>query len=203
MPTKDKRVDAYIANSADFAKPILNHIRQLVHKTCPDVEEKMKWSFPHFDYKGMMCSMAAFNEHCALNFWKASLLKNSAKLLHPKGESSMGNFGKIQKLSDLPSDKILIGYIKEAMRLNDDGVKIAYRPKTTEKKPLVVPDYLKAALKKNKKASETFENFNYSNKKEYLMWLTEAKTEETRSKRLADAIKWMAEGKVRNWKYLR
>lgn len=198
MGKKDPRVDAYIARSADFAKPILSHIRKLVHTGCPEVEETMKWSFPHFMHKGMLCSMASFKQHCAFGFWKEKLVLGKTQ----SEKEAMGTFGRITSLSDLPNDKTLIGYIKKAAELNESGVKVA-RPKPGEKKPLKIPAYFMDAVKKNKKALATFENFNYSNKKEYVEWVTEAKSEETRNKRLATAIEWMAEGKVRNWKYIR
>lgn len=202
MGKKYPRVDAYIAKSADFAQPILIHLRELVHKGCPDVEEKMKWSFPHFDYKGMMCSMASFRQHCAFGFWKASLM-SASKTFMQVGETAMGHFGQIKSLDDLPSDKVMIAYIREAAKLNDDGMKVSPKPKSKEKKDLKVPADLEAALKKNRRAKETFDNFSYSNKKEYVEWIAEAKTDETRKKRLATAIEWMSEGKIRNWKYVR
>ncbi|HEY1038596.1 MAG TPA: DUF1801 domain-containing protein, partial [Bacteroidia bacterium] len=126
MAKTDKRIDAYIAKSADFAKPILKHIRELVHETCPEVEETMKWSFPHFDYKGaMMCSMASFKQHCAFGFWKAQLMKDSEKfLVMAKTEEAMGHMGRITSVKDLPSDKKMIAYIREAMKLNDDNIKL-------------------------------------------------------------------------------
>ena len=201
MAKKEKAIDSYIAKSADFAKPILTHIRELVHKACVDVEEKMKWSFPHFDYKGeMMCSMAAFKQHAAFGFWKASLMKDPVLVENAKSESAMGHLGRLCSLKDLPSDKKITAWIKEAMALTDKGIKIV-KPKPVEKKELVVPDYFTAALKKNKKASAVFDAFAYSHKKEYLQWITEAKTEETRNSRMATAMKWMAEGKPRAWKY--
>ena len=203
MGKRDPRVDEYIARSAGFAKPILVHLRELVHAAVPDVEETMKWSFPHFDYNGIMCSMAAFKQHCTFGFWKASLMSDTKKILGQLGETAMGNFGRITSLEDLPSDKILTSYIKEAARLNKDGVKLPTKPKTTGKKELRVPGYFMAALKKNKKALSTFEEFSYSNKKEYVEWITEAKSEETREKRLETAIEWMSEGKIRNWKYIK
>jgi uncharacterized protein YdeI (YjbR/CyaY-like superfamily) len=198
MPTKDPRVDAYIDRSADFAKPILKHIRKIVHKACPDVTETMKWSFPHFDYKGMLCSMAAFKQHCAFGFWKQSLLEKSA---FPAEKTAMGSFGRLESKVDLPADEVLIKLIKQAVELNDQGVKVAKKKPTTDKKDLVVPDYLTAALKKNKAAQKTFDGFPYSSRKEYVEWLTEAKTDATREKRLATTIEWLAEGKRRNWKY--
>lgn len=198
MGTKDPRVDAYIAKSADFAKPILDHIRLLVHKACPDVQETMKWSFPHFDYKGMMCSMASFKQHCAFGFWKASLMKDPQKIL--SADEAMGHLGKITRLKDLPSDKVMIAYIKEAARLNDEGVKVE-RTKPAVKNPIRIPTDLAAALKKNRKALETFERFPPSHKREYIEWIIEAKRPETREKRVATTIAWLAEGKSRNWKY--
>lgn len=203
MATKDKRIDAYIAKSADFAKPILNHLRKLVHTSCPDVEETMKWSFPHFDYKGeMMCSMAAFKQHCVFGFWKASLMKDPSLLENAKAETAMGHMGRITLIKDLPSDKKMMAYIKEAMKLNEEGKKVV-KAKPSVKKDVVVPDYFAAALKKNKKAFATFEAFSPSSKREYVEWVDEAKTDETRNKRLNQSIEWMAEGKKRNWKYER
>lgn len=201
MVTKLKAIDAYIAKSADFAKPILNHIRDLVHKTCPDAEEKMKWSMPFFDYKGeMLCHMAAFKQHAVMSFWKASLMKDPALMANAQSETSMGHLGRLTSMKDLPSDKKIAVWIKEAMALNDKGIKVA-KPKSTEKKELVVPDYFIIALSKNKKAKQIFDAFAYSHKKEYVQWITEAKTEETRNKRMASAIEMITEGKSRNWKY--
>lgn len=203
MATKSKQIDAYVAKSADFAKPILNHLRELVHKTCPDAEEKMKWSFPHFDYKNeMLCSMAAFKQHCSFGFWKAALMKDPVLLETAKSEAAMGHLGKITSLKDLPPDKKIIAWIKEAMKLNDERKKVV-KTKPVVKEKLAVPDYFTAAVKKNKKAWATFETFAPSAKKDYVEWVTEAKTEETKNKRLAQSIEWMAEGKRRNWKYER
>ena len=203
MATKSKQIDAYVAKSADFAKPILNHLRELVHKTCPDAEEKMKWSFPHFDYKNeMLCSMAAFKQHCSFGFWKAALMKDPVLLETAKSEAAMGHLGKITSLKDLPPDKKIIAWIKEAMKLNDERKKVV-KTKPVVKEKLAVPDYFTAAVKKNKKAWATFETFAPSAKKDYVEWVTDAKTEETKNKRLAQSIEWMAEGKRRNWKYER
>ena len=197
----DKRIDNYIAKSADFAKPILNHLRKLIHTACPDVEEAIKWGFPHYDYKGIMCSTAAFKSHCAFNFWKASLMKD-AKLFTENNKSSMGHYGKISSLKDLPSDKIIIARIKEAMQLNDDGIKLPERNKA-ENKDVVVPDLFEKELKKNKQAATVFNHFSSSQKREYTDWISDAKTEETRNKRIATAVEWISEGKIRNWKYLK
>ena len=196
MPTVDPRVDAYIEKSAEFAKPILNHIRKLVHKACPDIRETMKWSFPHFDHKGTVCSMASFKQHCALGFWKQSLLEQSA---FPAEKTAMGSFGRITSIKDLPSDKVMINLIHQAVELNEKGVKVAKKP--VEKKELVVPADLTKALAKNKSAKATFEKFSPSHKREYVAWIEEAKTEATRNKRLATTLEWLSEGKSKNWKY--
>ena len=203
MIKKDKRIDEYISKSTDFAKPILNHLRELVHKNCPETEETIKWSFPHFDYRGeMMCSMAAFKQHCVFGFWKASLMKDPKLMQNAKAEISMGHLGKITSLKDLPPDNIITGYIKEAMKLNDEGIKIQ-KPKSKSQKPLETPGYFLSAIKKNKKAGIIFENFSPSNKKDYVEWIVDAKTEETRNNRMKQAIAWMTEGKPRNWKYMK
>ena len=201
MATTDKRIDAYISKSADFAKPILNHIRELVHAACPDVEETMKWSFPHFDYKGgMMCSMAAFKQHAVLSFWKGSLMKDKSLMENARAEVSMGHAGRLTSMKDLPSDKKIIGWIKDAMSLNDFGIKLPSKPKKTASL-IETPDYFLKALKKDEKLVAQYEALSNSCKKEYVEWLTEAKTEPTREKRMATAIEWIGEGKSRHWKY--
>jgi uncharacterized protein YdeI (YjbR/CyaY-like superfamily) len=201
MPTKDPRIDLYIYNAADFARPILLHLRELVHAACSDVQETIKWSFASFDYKGPMCSMASFKQHCAFGFWKASLMKDKTLTKNAESESAMGHYGKITSLKDLPSDKKIIAHIKEAMMLNEKGIKLPPRKVTTAKKEIVVPVYFLKQLKKNKKAFITFENFSSSHKREYVEWITEAKTDETKNRRMETAIEWMSEGKSRNWKY--
>lgn len=204
MTKKDKRIDAYISKSASFAQPILKHIRLLVHRGCPEVEETIKWGMPSFDYKGPFFTIAAFKEHCAFGFWKSGLIKDKHGYLQPianKGGAAMGNFGRIESMKDLPPDKVILDYIRQAKKLNDEGVKNPAR-KTTTRKPLEAPEYMLTAIRKNKKAWTTFENFSPSNKRDYTEWITEAKTEPTRDKRLAQAIEWMAEGKPRNWKYM-
>jgi uncharacterized protein YdeI (YjbR/CyaY-like superfamily) len=202
MPSFNKSTDAYIAKSADFAKPILEHFRELVHTTCPDVEEKIKWSMPFFDYRGeMMCHMAAFKQHCAIGFWKGSIMKDPVLRETAQSEAAMGHLGRIASLKDLPSDKKIIAWIKEAMHLNENGIKLPPKAISKEKKEIAVPDYFIKALAKNKKANAAFEAFAYSHKKEYIQWITEAKTEATRNKRMLQATEMITEGKSRNWKY--
>jgi uncharacterized protein YdeI (YjbR/CyaY-like superfamily) len=199
MATRDSRIDAYIEKSAPFAQPILTYLRSVVHEACPNVQETIKWGAPHFDYRGMMCGMAAFREHCAFGFWKASLVLDDKDA---KAQEAMGHFGRITSVDNLPAKKTLIRYIKIAMALNEQNVQ-APRPPKRPRKPISAPPYFMAALKKNKKALATYESFTPSHKREYLEWITEAKGEDTRQRRLATAIEWMAEGKPRNWKYVK
>jgi len=202
MATKNPRVDAYIAKAAPFAQPVLKHLRSLVHKTCPDVEETIKWGMPSFGYKGIMCGVASFKEHCSFGFWKASLMKDKILVENAKSEVAMGNLGRITSLKDLPPDKKIIGWIKKAMKLNEEGKKVV-KAKPFAKKELTIPSFITTAVKKNIKAWATFEILSPSGKKEYVDWITEAKTEETKNSRLKQAIEWMVEGKPRNWKYMK
>ena len=196
MGTRDPRVDAYIAKSADFAKPILTHLREVVHSACPEVVETMKWSSPFFDYHGAMCNMAAFKEHVGFGFWKGALVIGRTS---GESEPSAGQFGRITSVKDLPSKKELTALIKKAMKLNEEGVTVV---KTKKAKPeLPVPPELAAALAKNKKASTAFDAFPPGHRREYNEWVGEAKRDETRVARAKQAVEWIAEGKSRNWKY--
>lgn len=202
MAKKEKEIDDYINRSADFAKPVLIHLRALVHKACPMVEEKMKWSFPHFNYKNdMMCSMAAFKQHCVFSFRKAALMQDPVLIENAKSEVAMGHLGRIVSKENLPADQVMIEWIKEAMQLNDLGVKLPSKTTTSVKKKLVIPDDFIQALGENKKALQIFEQYNYAQKKEYVEWITDAKTAETRAKRIATSVEWIAEGKSRHWKH--
>ena len=198
MGNRDPRVDAYIRDAAPFAQPILTTIRETVHASCPDVEEAMKWSFPHFMYKGMLCSMASFKEHAAFGFWKGSLIFDDQS----KSTEAMGHLGRLTKPSDLPAKRVLAGYIRKAMALNDEGVKVARVPKRAAPKALPVPEDLTAALTKNKKAQAAFEGFSPSHRREYIEWITDAKRAGTRGRRLRTAVEWMGAGKALNWKYM-
>lgn len=205
MNNTDPRIDAYIVKSAGFAIPILEYLRALVHETCPEAAETIKWGFPHFEYRGsILCSMASFKQHCAFGFWLESRLSDPNQLLAVNGERiGMGSLGKITSFEDLPAESHLKGFILEAMRLIDSGVKMKKDYKSRETKELVIPAYLTEALETNADAQKVFEGFNYSNKKEYVEWFEEAKTEGTRDKRIAQALEWLAEGKPRNWKYMK
>jgi uncharacterized protein YdeI (YjbR/CyaY-like superfamily) len=201
MPKHHPKVDAYIANSAEFARPILGRIRSLFHQACPQIEEEMKWNFPHFVYKGIVGSMAAFKQHCSFGFWKAKLMKDPHGLLSGVGDTTMGA-SRVTSLEDLPSDKVIIAYVREAVALNENEVNVPAK-KRTAKKTLETPDYFLAALKRNNKALAHYLAFSPSAQREYVEWVTEAKQEKTRDQRLATAIEWLAEGKTRHWKYKR
>jgi uncharacterized protein YdeI (YjbR/CyaY-like superfamily) len=196
MGKRDKRVDAYIAKSADFAKPILMSLRDLVHETCPECEETLKWASPTFMYHGMLCGFAAFKEHATFGFWKHQLLLGDWR------RDAMGSFGRLTSLKDLPPKKQLVSLIKQAMKLNEDGVPVPRMRSATPRRAIPMPSDLKTALGKNAKARATYEGFSPSHKREYLEWITEAKTDATRTKRLETALEWMSEGKARNWKYM-
>lgn len=196
-------VDKYIENAQDFAKPILIHLRKLVHQACPEVEEAIKWNFPAFNYKGILCGMAAFKQHCTFGFWKGKLMFANNPELSKRTQEAMGNFGRLTKIAELPPDKVMLGYIREAMRLNEAGIKAPARAKPDRRAPLVIPTEFAVALKKNKKAQTAFDAFSYSHRKEYVEWISEAKREETRQKRIFTSLAWLSEGKSRNWKYER
>jgi len=210
MGTKDPRVDAYIEKAGEYARPILKKLRAMVHKGCPEVTETIKWGMPSFEYKGPFCGMAAFKKHCVFGFWKATLLfgDGSAKSAAAQKVAEKFNWGApgrdpvpacITSMKELPSDAAIIKVIKQAKKLNDDGVKLPR--KTTKRKPLPMPEEFAAALKRSKKAATVFEAFAPSHKRDYIEWITEAKTEETRERRMATALEWIAEGKGRHWKY--
>jgi uncharacterized protein YdeI (YjbR/CyaY-like superfamily) len=199
MAAKDPRIDAYIAKSAAFAKPILKHLRKIVHAGCPKVQETMKWSMPHFDYKGVMCGMAAFKQHCVFGFWKEALIFDPDKIAE---KTAMGSFGCIKSLADLPNEKTLVVYVKKAAALNEAGIKAPGRTQPKKKEPLAVPDDFSGALKKSAKARKTFGDFAPSKQREYVEWVTEAKRPETRQERLVTSIQWLSEGKARHWKYM-
>jgi len=194
MKNTDPRVDAYIAKQQDFAKPILAYLRGVVHEGCPECEETLKWSAPTFMYRGMLGGLAGFKEHVAFGFWKHELVVGDRT-------GDAGSFGRITSVKDLPPKRELLALIKKAMELNEKGVKAATMRKGP-KKPIPMPGDLKTALAKNKKARAAYDGFSPSQQRDYLEWITTAKSEDTRSRRLKQAVEWMAEGKTRNWKYM-
>lgn len=201
MSQFNPKFDEYNAKSADFAKPIMEHLRRIIHETCPDVEEIIKWGIPHFDYHGdMMCIFAAYKNHCSFSIWKAALITNPKLKENIKPGQTMGNMDKIKSLSDLPDKETLIAYVKEAMALNENGIKIV-KPKSEKPKVIQVPDYFSEILDTYPKIKEVFESKSPSFRKDYLVWIIDAKTEATRQSRIEQALEWIAEGKGRFWKY--
>lgn len=201
MGTRDPRVDAYIGKSAPFARPILDHLREVVHEACPEVEETMKWSAPHFTYKGLLCGMMAFKAHCSFGFWKGELVVDEKE----RKAEAMGQFGCITSVTDLPPRDVVVRYVKRAMELNEQGVKAPSRGGAARKpKPEIpVPPELSRALARNRKAREAFEGLSPGKRREYLEWIAGAKRDDTRAKRLATTVEWLEEGKTLNWKYTR
>ena len=196
MPSRDKRIDAYIAKAAPFAQPILKHLREVVHEGCPEVEETIKWSMPSFEHKGPFVGMAAFKQHAVFGFWKHDLVVGDDE----KYREAMGSFGKLTSLDDLPSRRTLVALVKKAKKLNDEGVK-AVRAKTRARERATMHADLKSALAKNRKAKASFDAFPPSAQYEYVEWVAEAKGDDTRARRVAQSVEWMAQGKRRHWKY--
>ena len=198
MKKTDPRVDAYIAKSAEFGRPILRHLRKLVHESCPAAQETIKWSMPFFMHHGILCHMAAFKAHCSFGF-RHHVMEKIVGEHDRKMEEGMGSFGRITSLADLPDDRTLRRYIAQAAKLMESGEPARSPPKP--KAALPVPAVLAAALKKNKSAAAAFDKFSPSHRREYIEWIVEAKRDETRQKRLATTIEWLTAGKARNWKY--
>lgn len=197
MASLDPRVDAYIAKAAPFAQPLLTQIRAVVHAACPEVVETIKWGMPSFTYGGkILAGMAAFKQHCTLGFWQDRQLLDSEKT-----SEAMGQFGRLTSLADLPPKRELTQLVKRAKALIDAGVKPLRAVRSTPRPPPVVPADLAAGLAGNAAAAQHFKAFSPSAQREYIEWIVEAKRADTRARRLAQAIEWMAEGKARNWKY--
>ncbi len=204
MGLRNVKTDEYIAKAAPFARPMLEQLRAWVHEAAPDdLTETIKWGMPCFEYKGIVANIAAFKNHCSFGFWKGKLLQDTQGLINQVGETGMGHFGKMQTIADLPAETVFKSYVQEAIALNKQ--QIAAEPKKTfaQQKEIETPDYLANALEQAPEAKQVYDNFSYSNKKEYVEWLEDAKTENTRMKRLATTLEWLAAGKPRNWKYMK
>jgi uncharacterized protein YdeI (YjbR/CyaY-like superfamily) len=198
MNNKNPDVDAYIKKARAFAQPILTHIRKLMHEGCPDITETMKWGMPHFEYHGVIASMAAFKEHAVFGFWKQDLIPGMKQYI--KEKEAMGSWGRITSLDGIPPDKDIIEFIRVAASLNEQGIK---SPKRASKPVLVnMPSDFMKAIQANKKALATYEQFSPSNKRDYAEWINSAKSEDTRSERMKTAVEWMSQGKPRMWKYM-
>jgi uncharacterized protein YdeI (YjbR/CyaY-like superfamily) len=205
-PKGNPKVDAYIAKAAAFAQPVLTHIRALVHKACPDVEEDIKWGRPFFMHGGtILCNLSAFKQHCAFGFWGAEIgkvLREDAALQ----DGAMGSLGRIASVKDLPPDKQLLGYIRQAAAFIERGqgatwIATQRRVVKAPKPPLEVPVEFTSALRRDRKAAKAYAALSPSCQREYVDWIASAKRPETRDRRIAQAVEWIAEGKQRNWKY--
>jgi uncharacterized protein YdeI (YjbR/CyaY-like superfamily) len=196
MP-RSHAVDSYIEQAAPFARPILRKVREAFHEACPEIEERLKWSVPSFESKGLVGGMAAFKAHVSFGFWKAKLMDDPHGLLKPDGKGGMWGL-RLESVEELPPRKVLVAYVKQAVALNEQGVKA---PRGDPQRN--APAYFLAALRAEPAALATWESFPPSHKREYIEWVTEAKQEATRERRLAQAVVWIAEGKPRNWKYMK
>lgn len=195
---RDPRVDAYIASAAPFARPILGHLRELVHGACPEVKEAMKWGMPFFVHHGNLCFMAGFTQHAGFGFWrgKAALGKATAEKT-----GAMGQFGRLTSVDDLPARRTLIAAIRRAAQLNEAGAPArTAKPRSAKPTPRT-PAALQAALRLSTKSSANWKTLPPGHRREYVEWITEAKRPETRQRRIATTIEWLAAGKRRNWKY--
>lgn len=198
---RNPEVDAYIAAAEPFARPILKHLRKTLHVVCPDAAETMKWSLPHFEYAGEnLCILAAARKHCSFTFYKQALMRDARLRENPSLKANKRFLGQLKSLSDLPDAEELEAFIREAMDLNERGVKLPAQPSKTPSE-IPMPAEFGQALQQHRRAREVFESRSASFRKEYLVWITDAKTDATRQKRIAEAIGWIAEGKGRFWKY--
>ena len=194
MGRRDPRITSYIARQREFARPILTFLRDVMHQGCPEIEETLKWGAPAFMHHGIVAGIAGFKEHATFGFWKHQLL------LGKRDERAWGTFGRLTSAADLPSRATLVALVKKAAALNESGTKVPRR-KAKPKKAILMPAALRTALANNATAKATFDAFNPSHQREYLEWITEAKGDDTRARRVQQAVEWMAAGKSRNWKY--
>ena len=200
-PKHNPKVDAYAEKAEDFAKPVFAHLRALIHATCPELIEEVKWGIPHFDYKGdMMCIFAAYKKHCSFTFYKDALMSDARLKANADIPAAKRFMGKLTNVADLPPDRELKSWIEESMALNEQGLKLPVRESKTPKE-VGMPAAFAEKLQANPKIIKIFESKSASFQKEYNVWIGEAKTEATRDKRIEEAIAWIAEGKGRFWKY--
>lgn len=198
MGSRDPRIDTYIRSAAPFARPVLRHLRTVVHEACPEVEETIKWGMPMFVHHGNLCFMAAFKHHAGFGFWKGSRVVEGRD---DQSGSAMGQFGRLTEVGQLPSLRVLTAYVRKAAQLNEAGGKAAPKPARKSKPAPRTPADLRAAFTRNGKARSTWEQFGPGHRRAYIDWIAEAKRPETRVRRITTTISWLAEGKRRDWKY--
>ena len=194
---QDSRIDAYIDKAQPFARPILAHLRDVIERACPAVEETLRWNMPSFSYKGkILCQMAAFKAHAAFGFWQREQATGETE----GDKDAMGQFGRLTSRDDLPDDETLFAMITKAMTLIDSGAKAPRAIKHPKPAPVPPADFA-AALARSPAALATFQGFAPGQQREYIEWVETAKRAETRSGRVEQSVTWLAEGKRRNWKY--
>lgn len=199
---RDPKIDLYIDNAQEFAQPILIYMRELIHEACPQVVESVKWGMPAFDYKGPLIVMGSFKKHMAINFWKAQLMADTENVFVNSGES-MGTFGKVSSLQQLPSREVLLAYLYEAIELNENGIKVEKTKKLEKPKDLPIPEDFLKALNESPKAMSNFQAMSPSHRREYINWILDAKREATRISRIEKAVQQLLENKSRDWKYVK
>ena len=200
MKRRSSEVDRYIRSSAVFARPVLRRLRTFFHRADPRISETIKWGVPHFEYQGILGSMAAFRKHVSVGFWKGGMIGDEAGVFESAGNRKMTML-RMRDVADVPSADLMLVYIRRAVALNERGMRIPARKRTAVR--VAIPSFFSNALRANRKASDVFSRLSRSHQREYVDWLTEAKREETRQRRMATAIKWLSEGKPRNWKYMK
>jgi len=195
MGSQDPRVDTYIERAAGFAQPLLHLLRARFHAASPDLDEAIKWGRPAFLYRGkLLGGMAAFKHHVALNFWHGAQVVGAAR------DEAMGQFGRLTGLDELPDATTFNAMVQRAIALIDAGVT---RPSGGRRRePLPMPAEFAAALERPAVASAQFDAFSPRQRREYIEWISDAKREETRTRRIAQAVGQLAAGKPHNWKYL-
>lgn len=203
---ESRQIDAYIADAPEFAQPILTHLRSLVHKASPEIEEDIKWRQPFFLHRGsLLCFMAAFKQHCSFGFWggeMGAVMKQDGREGEDGAKGSRGAFGRITSVADLPSNKEMMGYIKQAIAFTETAVDTPKSAKTRKPKPEVEPPAeFVLAMKQREGAAEAFATLSPSCRREYVNWILEAKRAETKERRIQTAVQWITEGKSLNWKY--
>ena len=200
MSQRYPSVDAYLRKAPAFAQPIIEHLREVVHAACPEVEECIKWNCPFFVYRGPVCAVAAFKAHCRIGFWKADVLRKG-----PAAAAALASLERVTQVSEFPSRAALTALVQGAVKLNEDGVLAEWQKAQQERRknpvPVKPPPALAAALKKNARARKTWDAFTPSHRRDYVVWIAAAKTDETRDRRVQQTVEWLAEGKTRHWKY--
>lgn len=204
MGKKDTRVDLYIAKLPEFSRAICTRFRGIVHEASPEIEEDIKWGHPSFTHKGIVCGMAAFKAHVVIHFWKSALLTGS-HVRRATDDKTLERLERVTSVDELPPKAAIAAYVKAAVKLNDGAVRAPKEeaPPRKTKAPLRTPPSLSKALARNARAKATYDGFSPSHKREYVEWIADAKSEETRDRRIEQALGWMAEGKPRNWKYMK